>query len=85
MYGSCARKLNSEKLKNPEISSAYTEQLNEHLAQHIDNDDINGVWMLLKNTVMQTDYTVLDRMERVTYTDWFDAECEQATTRKNLA
>jgi hypothetical protein len=23
-------------------------------------------------------------MERVTYTDWFDAECGQATTRKNM-
>jgi hypothetical protein len=41
--------------------------------------------MLLKNAIMQTADTVLDRMERVTYTDWFDAECEQATRRKNLA
>jgi len=24
-------------------------------------------------------------MERVTYTDWFDAECEQAMTKKNSA
>jgi hypothetical protein len=41
--------------------------------------------MLLKNAITQTADTVLDRMKRVTYTDWFDAECEQATTRKNLA
>ena len=40
--------------------------------------------MLLKNAITQTADAVLDRMERVTYTDWFDAECEQATTRKNL-
>ena len=86
MYGSCARKFNSEKLKISEISSAYREQLNEYLAKHVDNDndDINGAWMLLKNAITQTADAVLDRMERVTYTDWFAAECEQATTRKNL-
>jgi hypothetical protein len=86
-YGSCARKFNSEKLKTPEILSAYREQLNEYLAKHADNnnDDINGAWMLLKNAIMQTADMVLDRMERVTHTDWFDAECKQATTRKNLA
>jgi len=27
----------------------------------------------------------LDRIERVTYRDWFDAECEKATIRKNNA
>jgi hypothetical protein len=62
MYGSCARKFNSEKLKNPKISSACREQVNEHLAKHADNDDINGAWMLLKNAITQTADTVLDRM-----------------------
>jgi hypothetical protein len=86
-YGSCARKFNIEKLKTPETSSAYKKQLNEHLAKHAtnDNDNINDMWMLLKNTITQTADTVLDRMERVTYIDWFDTECEQATIRKNLA
>jgi hypothetical protein len=69
MYGSYARKFNSEKLKNPETSSAYREKLNEHLAKHTDNDDINRAWMLLKNAITQTADTVLDRMERVTYKD----------------
>jgi hypothetical protein len=27
----------------------------------------------------------LNRIERVTYKDWFDAECEQATISKNKA
>jgi hypothetical protein len=79
MYGSYARKFNrkfnSEKLKSPETSSAYREKLNEYLAKHADNDDINGAWMLLKNAIKQTADTVLDRMDRVTYKDWFDAEC----------
>jgi hypothetical protein len=48
MYGSYARKFNSEKLKSPETSSAYREKLNENLAKHTDNDDINEAWMLLK-------------------------------------
>ena len=43
------------------------------------------MWKLLKNTITQTADTVLDRMERITYIDWFDTECEQATIRKNLA
>jgi phosphopantetheine adenylyltransferase len=85
MYGFCTSKFNSKKLKNTKTSFAYREQLNEHLAKHADNYDINGAWMLLKNAITQTADTVLDRTERVTYTDWFDAECEQATTRKNLA
>ena len=42
-YGSYARKFNSEKLKSPETSSAYTEKLNKHLARHVDNDDIKGM------------------------------------------
>jgi len=87
--GSYARKFNSNKLKTPETSSAYREQLNEYLAIHADNnnDDIDGIWKFLKNAITQTADTVLDRMERVTYsyTDWFDVECEQATTKKNLA
>jgi len=29
--------------------------------------------------------TILDRIERVTYKDWFDAECEQPTISKNNA
>jgi hypothetical protein len=48
MYGSYARKFNSEKLKSPETSSAYREKLNEYLAKHAVNDDINKAWMLLK-------------------------------------
>jgi hypothetical protein len=38
--------------------------------------------MLLKNAITQTAGTILNRMERVTYQDWFDAECEQATISK---
>jgi len=38
-YGSYARKFDSEKLKSPETSSAYTEKLNEYLARHVDNVD----------------------------------------------
>jgi hypothetical protein len=41
MYGSYARKFNSEKLKSSETSSAYREKLNEYLARLVDNDDIN--------------------------------------------
>ena len=41
--------------------------------------------MLLKNIITQTADTVLDRMERVTYIDWFDTECELVTIKKNLA
>jgi len=85
MYGSYARKFNSEKLKNPETSLACREKLNEYLPKHTDNDDINEAWMLLKNAITQTADTVLNRMERVTYKDWFDAECEQATINKNKA
>jgi hypothetical protein len=84
-YGSYARKFNSENLKSPETSSAYREKLNEHLARRIDNDYINEAWMLLKNAITQTAGTVLNTIERVTYKDWFDAECEQATTSKRKA
>ena len=38
-YGSYARKFDSEKLKSPETSSAYTEKLNEYLARHVDDKD----------------------------------------------
>jgi hypothetical protein len=41
--------------------------------------------MLLKNAITQTAGTILNRIERVTYKDWFDAECEQATISKNKA
>ena len=34
---------------------------------------------------MQTADTVLNRMERTTYKDWFDAECEQAKISNNKA
>jgi hypothetical protein len=84
-YVSYARKFNSEKLKSPETSSAYREKLNEQLARRVDNDDINEAWMLLKNAITQTAGTILDRIDRVTYKDWFDAECEQATISKNKA
>jgi hypothetical protein len=72
-------------LKSPETSSAYREKLNEYLARRVDNDDFNKVWMLLKNAITQTAGTILDRIERVTYKDWFDTECEQATISKNKA
>jgi hypothetical protein len=72
-------------LKSAETSSANREKLNEHLARRVDNDDINEALMLLKNAIMQTAGTILDRIERVTYKDWFDAECEQATINKNKA
>ena len=32
---------------------------------------------------MQTASIILDRIERETHKDWFDAECEQATISKN--
>jgi hypothetical protein len=82
-YGSYARKFNSEKLKIPETSFAYREKLNEHLAKRVDNDDINKAWMILKNPIMRTAATILNRIERVTHKDWFDAEYEQATLSKN--
>ena len=41
--------------------------------------------MLLKNAITQTAGTILKRIERVTYKDWFDTECEQATISKNKA
>jgi len=76
-------------LDSPEISSAYREKLNEYLTIHADdndnNDDINEVWTRLKNAIRQTAGTILDRIGRVTYKDWFDAECEQATISKNNA
>ena len=68
-------------MKSPETLSAYREKLNEYLAKHIDNDDINEAWMILKNTIMQTADTILNRMERVTYKDWLDVECEQETSK----
>jgi hypothetical protein len=72
------RKLNVEKLKSPQTSSAYREKLNECLARHVDDDDdINEMWALLKNAITQTADTILGRTERVTHKDWFDAECEQ--------
>jgi len=74
-YGSYARKFNIEKLKSSETSSAYREKLNEYLARRVDYD-INEAWMLLKNAITQTAGTILNRIERVTYKDWFDAECE---------
>ena len=83
-YGSYDRKFHNEKLKSPETSSAYREELNEYLASHVDND-INEAWTLLKNAIMQTGNTILNRIERVTYKDWFDAECEQAAISKNKA
>jgi hypothetical protein len=49
MYGSYARKFNSEKLKSPETSSAYKKKLDEYLARCVDSDDSNEAWMLLKN------------------------------------
>jgi hypothetical protein len=87
VYGCCARKFKVEKLQNPESSSAYREQLNEHLAKHADNDndDINGSWMVLKNAITQTAESVLDRMDKAIERDWFDGECERARVRKNLA
>jgi hypothetical protein len=85
-HGSYARKFNSEKLKSPETSSVYRKKLNEYLARHADNtDDINEVWTLLKTAITQTADTPFNRIERVTYKDWFDAECEQATISKNKA
>jgi hypothetical protein len=54
MYGSYARKFNSEKLKSPETSSAYREKLNGQLARRVDDDDINRGWMVLENVIMQT-------------------------------
>jgi hypothetical protein len=84
-YGSYARKFNSEKLKNPETSSTYREKLNEYLARHVDNGDINEAWMLLKNAITQTASAILNKIERITYKDWLDAECEQATISKNKA
>jgi hypothetical protein len=71
-------------LTSLETSSAYRENLNEYLAKQ-DNDDINEAWLLLKNAIMQTADTILNRMDRVTYRDWCDAECEQATISKNKA
>jgi hypothetical protein len=61
-------------------------KLNEYLARHADkNDDINEVWTLLKNVITQTADAILKRVERVTYKDWFDAECEETTISKNKA
>jgi len=85
MCGSYARKFQSKKLESPEISSAYREKLNEYLVRHIDDDDINEAWMVLKNAITQTASTILDRIDRVAHKDWFDAECEQATVSKNNA
>ena len=68
---------------SPETSSAYREKLNEYLARRVDNDDINDGWMLLKNAITPTAGTILNRIERVTYKDLFDAECEQAAISKN--
>ena len=72
-------------MKSPETSSAYREKLNEYLERHVDNDDINESWILLKNAITQTAGTILNKIERITYKDWFDAECEQATISKNKA
>jgi hypothetical protein len=38
-YSTCARKFNSEKLKSPEITSAYREKLNGYLIGCADNSD----------------------------------------------
>jgi hypothetical protein len=38
-----------------------------------------------KNAITQTADTILNKMERVTYKNWFDAECEQARISKNKA
>jgi len=71
-------------MKSPETSSAYREKLNEYLARHADdNDDIDEVWTFLKIAITQTGGTILNRLETVTYKDWFDAECKRATISKN--
>ena len=66
MYGSYARKFNGEKLKSPEISSAYREKLNEYLTRHADdndnNDNVNEVWTCRRNAITQTAGTILDRI-----------------------
>ena len=58
-HGSYARKFNSEKLKSPEISSAYREKLNEYLTRHAgddNNDDVNEVWTHLRNAIKLAPY-----------------------------
>jgi ABC-type uncharacterized transport system fused permease/ATPase subunit len=51
----------------------------------VDTDDISEAWMVIENAITQTAGTVLNRTERITYKNWFNAECEQATFDKNKA
>jgi len=72
-------------MKIDNSSSRSETNLARHADDNENNDDINEVWTHLKNAITQTAGTILDRIERVTYKDRFDAECEQATISKNNA
>jgi hypothetical protein len=41
-YGSCIRKFNSERLKDPEVEARYVERIYESLTESIDSDSVDG-------------------------------------------
>jgi hypothetical protein len=69
----------------PENAASYVDRLDECPADWKDSENISisEWWELLKNIITTTADSVLRKVYKLKYEDWFDAECEHAVTLKN--
>jgi hypothetical protein len=72
-------------LKEPEIAASCVDRLDKCVADWNDSENISVSerWESLKNIITTAADSVLRKVDKVKYEDWFDAECEWATTLKS--
>jgi hypothetical protein len=87
LHGTYSNKFNCKRLKEPETAASYVDRLDECLADWNDSENISVSerWESLKNIITTTADSVLGKVDKLKYEDWFDAECEHATSLKNRA
>lgn len=82
-------KLHVEKLQKPEIAMAYQRRLNENLSEPLNiiraGTTIDDDWEFLKRLLLQSAESVLGHKQNKARSEWFDQDCIQAISRRNMA
>jgi hypothetical protein len=76
---------NTSNLQNPEKLGAYNKRLNDRLENQEETQNVEQDWQNIKTAILEVAKETIQTQSRITYNEWWDEECKEATKEKNIA
>jgi len=76
---------NISNLQNPEKLGAYNKRVNDRMDKQEEIQNVEQDWQNIKTAILEAAKETIQTQPRTTYNEWWDEECKEAITEKNIA